>query len=99
MNAKHTSGPWTIIRESEDAIIRYSDGALASYIARIYNGTLCPEHGTVDANARLIAAAPELLAALKTIANSEELKTGTFVCDFQTLQGVARAAIAKAKGQ
>ena len=49
--------------------------------------------------ARLIAAAPDLLAALEIIVNSEELETGTFVCDFQSLQSVARAARAKARGE
>lgn len=72
MVSQHTPGPWTIIKESNDAVIRYSDGELASYVARIYDAALCPEHGTVDANARLIAAAPvtkherdELLAVIK----------------------------------
>jgi len=49
-------------------------------------------------DAPLIAAAPDMLAALETIAKSERLETGTFVCDFDTLQSVARAAVAKAKG-
>ena len=39
-----------------------------------------------------------LLAALEAIANSEEFHGDSFVCDFDTLQSVARAAIAKAKG-
>ena len=38
----------------------------------------------------------DLLAALAVIANSEQLKTGSFVCDFETLQSVARTAIARA---
>jgi hypothetical protein len=50
------------------------------------------------ANARLMVAAPELLAALQIIADSEEHHGFSFVCDFSTLQGVARAAIAKATG-
>lgn len=40
----------------------------------------------------------ELLAALDIIVSSEEFHGDSFVCDFGTLQGVARAAIAKAKG-
>ena len=48
------------------------------------------------ANARLIAAAPDMLRALQTIADSEQFDGGSFVCDFETLQNVARAAIAKA---
>ena len=40
----------------------------------------------------------ELLAALEVIAASEEFHGDSFVCDFETLQGVARDSIAKAKG-
>jgi hypothetical protein len=54
------------------------------------------QHQPAEANARLFAAAPELLAALQTIADSEETAGESFVCDFSTLQSVARAAIAKA---
>ena len=39
----------------------------------------------------------ELLAAMKTIANSEEFHGDSFICDFDSLQSVARASIAKAK--
>jgi hypothetical protein len=37
----------------------------------------------------------ELEGALRLIADSEPLDTNSFVCDFDTLQGVARAALAK----
>lgn len=40
----------------------------------------------------------ELLAAMRAIANSQQLDADSFVCDFDTLQGVARAAIAKVEG-
>ena len=39
----------------------------------------------------------ELLAALEVIAASEEFHGDSFVCDLETLQGVARDSIAKAK--
>lgn len=38
----------------------------------------------------------ELLQALRIIANSEEFKGDSFVCDFSTLQSVAQSAIDKA---
>ena len=44
-------------------------------------------------NARLIAAAPELLEALKLIANAENSALDLAYC-----KGIARAAIAKATG-
>jgi len=56
---------------------------------------------TADAENKLADALnqrDELLAALEIIAASEEFHGDSFVCDFGTLQGVAGAAIAKAKG-
>ena len=57
-----------------------------------------PPGGILNGVAGLIAQRNELLAALEIIAASEEFHGDSFVCDFGTLQGVARAAIAKAKG-
>ena len=57
-----------------------------------------PPGGILNGVAGLIAQRDELLAALEIIAASEEFHGDSFVCDFGTLQGVARAAIAKAKG-
>ena len=57
-----------------------------------------PPGGVLNGVAGLIAQRDELLAALEIIAASEEFHGDSFVCDFGTLQGVARAAIAKAKG-
>ena len=69
-NVKHTKGPW-LIREMGLAlddgytIERCADG-LRSVVAEVREQWLCPEHGGTgaQANARLIAAAPELLATL-----------------------------------
>ena len=57
-----------------------------------------PLSGVLNGVAGLIAQRDELLAALEIIAAYEEFHGDSFVCDFGTLQGVARAAIAKAKG-
>lgn len=51
----------------------------------------------INSHDELVAMNKELLAALEVIAASEEFHGGSFVCDFETLQGVAREAIAKAK--
>lgn len=56
---------------------------------------------TADAENKLADALnqrDDLLAALEIIAASEEFHGDSFVCDFGALQGVAGAAIAKAKG-
>ena len=84
MNAKHTPGPWT-----------YNGKSRAVYAGRVSvaNCTRNAVGESTDANCRLIAAAPELLAAMEAIV-------------FQVVQGkvlerdaciaAARAAIAKA---
>jgi len=53
------------------------------------------EHA-INSHDELVAMNKELLAALEVIAASEEFHGGSFVCDFETLQGGAREAIAKA---
>lgn len=52
----------------------------------------------INSHDELVQMNQELLAALEIIAASEEFHGDSFVCDFGTLQGVASAAIAKAKG-
>ncbi len=64
-----------------------------TYTASPTTGQYPPEH---EANARLLAAAPELLAALKRLLR--ETSYGTQPCDSQTINS-ARAAIAKAEGK
>lgn len=68
MSTKHTPGPWTVTKVAPD---KYPSGYRASvYYAIKANGSRIAqtsgEHMTQDAeaNARLIAAAPELLALL-----------------------------------
>jgi hypothetical protein len=97
MNAKHTPGPW--IWSAGLSIWRESDSQIVSSVAcdSVFN----PTEEEVS-NARLIAAAPDLLAAL-------EIAEGRLMCiDAQKLDTVARnddvidrirAAIAKAKGE
>ena len=92
---KHSPGPWRA--GSVPAELRaevYVKGG--RHLANVYAATKTPDQATADANARLIAAAPDLLAALQIIADSEELNGDTVVCDFDTLQSVAREAIRKA---
>ncbi len=87
--AKHTPGPWAL----DDESIYAPDGEGWKQVAEIPNWrtnpgeVLTPED---NANARLIAAAPDLLEALKAILN----ETGGMGGPFTT----ARAAIAKATG-
>ena len=97
MNAKHTPGPW--IWSAGLSIWRESDSQIVSSVAcdSVFN----PTEEEVS-NARLISAAPDLLAALQNACNvMAAIVTGD-------LDGLspnspalieARAAIAKAKGE
>ena len=65
---KHTPGPWHLINtDGGDITVSYSDGVVRSHVARCYRQALAEEHGTLEGNARLIAAAPDLLAACKRV--------------------------------
>ena len=91
MTTKHTPGPWVV--GTTDGHATYSitgpRGTLP-YIARIPAGRL----ENAD-NASLIAAAPELLAALEwACAGVEYMET-----EYSEQLTAARAAIARAKGQ
>lgn len=89
----HTPGPWKV------GVHRQSGRAVA-IVADTFGGSLCvvpdglakplipPEES--DANIRLMAAAPDLLAALQAVVRVADRKTDEF--------DAARAAIAKAKG-
>ncbi len=65
MTAAHTPGPWRISRG--DVIADTKDGTATRNVARVDTGF--PEN---DANARLIAAAPEMLAALNFLLNAPD---------------------------
>lgn len=63
-NTKHTPGPWSIFRDGDNLIIETIPLNRFSAIAEITGGRGLEED---EANARLIAAAPELLEALEQI--------------------------------
>jgi len=82
---KHTPGPWSIRQESV-----WSVGTDHEMTALVYGCTDTEE----EANARLIAAAPDLLEALKILAKQAESHGAEGV-----YWDKARAAIAKAEGR
>jgi hypothetical protein len=107
---KHTPGPWTVERGHDGRIGR--DGRIRDVqvtIALVTRGVdLDPDDDlggpTFEANARLIAAAPELLAALKTLFDDYKRLADSGDCGFWKLEDQssgqqALAAIAKAEGQ
>jgi hypothetical protein len=98
MNGQHTPGPWT--HQADSTFSTLGDRRLvgANLISPgIVFGGLGPE---TDANARLIAAAPELLAALKLAEPIVALAYGRnpqYPSNSHALTNV-RDAIAKAEG-
>lgn len=111
--AKHTPGPWRIehgmIKGASDV---HTNGRLRNALgisSASYSDIVCDIHGDIDlaaaplANARLIAAAPELLEALKNIV-SEIRAYSSPECDDEGAIGAeelkaADFAIAKAEGK
>ena len=100
--SKHTPGPWAIyVNAPSDIVIRKmsKDGYELCAIARVSSGY---------ANARLIAAAPELLEALARLEFAAQCRDNTMGDPSRLIQvkaelasaaRQARAAIAKATGE
>ena len=102
---KHTPGPWNLGSESGPHCVWSSDPSAPVAWATTYpDGGPLPhgEYGDFQlANARLIAAAPELLEALRTLGDfcDEATRRGPSRNECEEMRDVARAAIAKAKGE
>lgn len=98
--SKHTPGPWALRRDPGhfDSLTEITGGICGN--TKPFRFTLEVSIGgdtdihTLEANARLIAAAPDLLEALVAIAGDFSVQR---VSD--DLHAKARAAIAKARGQ
>lgn len=92
--SKHTPGPWRISRTSGMEIFINHDqdqpNRVAGYFAEVRRFT--SDNEQVEANARLIAAAPDLLEALLELADWYKEHTGL-------PPAAANAAIAKVTGE
>ena len=87
MNAKHTPGPWT-----RNRAINTVDMGRYSVICPF--GADSKKHvSEIEANMRIISAAPDLLAALEAMIAKIDADKLPISCS------LARAAIAKAKGE
>lgn len=104
MAATHTSGPWSVAHRKGQAVIR---GPQTECLAALPYAP-CEGYGLtsifeIGANARLIAAAPEMLAALQEIERGLA-NTHSTPGEWRTLirkddaWRIASAAIAKATG-
>jgi hypothetical protein len=85
----YTPGPWQYHWGNQQTILRVSTANWQTPIAHVYDG-----HGTQkeagEANARLIAAAPELLESLKELVDAESESP---------MHRHAMAVLAKAEGR
>ena len=87
MTDKHTPGPWETAGECEYVMSRHAPSGAT-------NRVIC-ENVFSDADARLIAAAPELLAALHAIKAAIEAP-GSYRDTVNAVDRITQAAIAKA---
>lgn len=72
--SKHTPGPWKVLRDAVFHVeTAYADQEYSGNICTVYEGTGMPKV-MAEANARLLAAAPEMLEALKELAARFEVQ-------------------------
>lgn len=97
---KHTPGPWYTIWVDGTYVIDANSGK--TDVAHVLNRG---NPDTTEANARLIAAAPQMLAALDDCITNENC-TAIATCDvaymirrFKAINEICSAAIAKAEGR
>ena len=98
MTTKPTPGPW--VREGLAIMYRpaHAPNVGALFIARVQRGPLTLDE--VEANARLIAAAPDMLEALKDILEQfdcSQIRMGADLSD--SIRVFGKQAVAKAEGQ
>jgi hypothetical protein len=99
MNAtKHTPGPWATHKRADGTNWEVATEARDSYGRHAeYIVSVPLDYNTSEANARLIASAPDLLAALRRIAESWDINGEGIYRG--SIASQVRAAIARATGQ
>lgn len=99
MKSTHTPGPWQVNRKYKMSVETCADGQGINLIAECSDPDGFRTSGEDQANARLIAAAPELLAALEVITACVDRNGGSVRTITPEAIIQARAAIAKARGE
>ena len=92
MTLQHSPGPWSIANDADgwDNIVDADDRRIAEVDS-------CS--GGKDPDARLIAAAPELLEALELMLSQYNCSCGQRGCNRWKYSQIAREAIRKARGE
>ena len=105
MSGKHTPGPWVVGEPHPTNACAYVRDDKGHEVATLYfcsvggpigDDGIWPEHPNRDANARLIAAAPDMLEALRSLVRDNAGVTHEYL---HIIREKARAAIAKAEGR
>ena len=91
MTHTHTHGPWHITDEGSQIVIQTFSNHPTGTLARIYR-----TDELANSDARLIAAAPELLEALQMLMPQEPQEADSYD---RAMWDAARTAIAKATGK
>jgi hypothetical protein len=91
--SKHTPGPWVVDPRAKLRVFAANKATVASA------GCTDTERSSWEANARLIAAAPELLEALQLMLDAHLDTSGTDGPLQMAAKDAADAAIAKATGE
>jgi len=91
--AEHTPGPWEIVD-----FRGWPQGQLSIQAGPMYVANVFAKHPNCNANARLIAAAPDLLAAAERLAAVNNDPMTFEASDFDAAWNAMHEAIAKAKG-
>ena len=90
----YTPGPWDVEPKGSRHFIDGADGLTVAYLDRAG----VRERSEIEANARLIASAPELIEALEAVLPDLEHYVATHGPGPDKRLAAARAAIAKARG-
>ena len=100
----HTPGPWIAAWDKDDHncfINIWANGCDIAFLPSEEHGYECGANKkTLEANGKLMAAAPELLEALKLCAMliNKRVTAGNASIDFLKIRDLAFSAIAKATG-
>ena len=92
---RFTPGPW---RVETARPARFPEYRILSQLDRYVAAVSIMAHNPASADAQLISAAPDLLAALESISEAHNVGWNSPTMEFNGLFDKARAAIAKAKG-
>lgn len=98
MSVQHTPGPWKAYPIEMNHGLPYTPVAANTLLAKVYSEAF-GDYEQSEANARLVAAAPDLLEALRRVVNDWVAPDGLpFEDGEMPALDAARAAISKATG-